>query len=82
MHNIAIVQLRDGKLDEALDAIEEAVRIRKLSFGDDSPKLADSLNELGIIRLETLKGIEDNPPPKLITAYEKLKEEVKKSDSN
>ncbi len=51
LHNIAIVQLRDGKLDEALDAIEEAVRIRKLAFGDSSPKLADSLNELGIILL-------------------------------
>jgi tetratricopeptide (TPR) repeat protein len=51
LHNIAIVQLRDGKLDEALDAIEEAVRIRRLAFGEDSPKLADSLNELGIILL-------------------------------
>jgi len=28
--------------------------------------------------LETLKGIKDNPPPKLITAYEKLKDERKK----
>jgi hypothetical protein len=26
-------------------------------------------------RLENLKGIEDNPLPKLITAYEKLKED-------
>jgi tetratricopeptide (TPR) repeat protein len=51
LHNIAIVQLRDGSLDDALDAIEEAVRVRKAAFGNDHPKVADSLVEKGIILL-------------------------------
>ena len=51
LHNIAIVQLRDGNLDDALDAIEEAVRLRMIAFGQDSTKVADSLVELGIILL-------------------------------
>jgi len=34
-----------------MDAIEEAVRIRKLTLGQDDPKVADSLVELGIVLL-------------------------------
>ncbi len=42
LHNVAIANLRAGQLDEAVDAIEEAVRIRKLTLGKDSPKVAVS----------------------------------------
>ncbi len=42
LHNVAIANLRAGQLDEAVDAIEEAVRIRKITLGKDSPKVAVS----------------------------------------
>jgi len=51
LHNVGIANLRAGKLDDAMDAIEEAVRIRKVTLGVDDPKVADSLVELGIVLL-------------------------------
>lgn len=51
LHNVAVANLRSGLLEDAKDAIEEAVRIRKLTVGDDDPKVADSLVEYGIILL-------------------------------
>ena len=51
LHNVAVTNLRSGLLEDARDAIEEAVRIRKLTLGDDDPKVADSLVEYGIILL-------------------------------
>jgi Tetratricopeptide repeat len=42
LHNVAVANLRAGLLDDAKDAIEEAVRIRKLTLGDDHPKVAVS----------------------------------------
>jgi tetratricopeptide (TPR) repeat protein len=51
LHNVAVANLRSGLLEDARDAIEEAVRIRKLTLGDDDPKVADSLVEYGIILL-------------------------------
>mmetsp|Transcript_41220 Transcript_41220/g.46565 ORF Transcript_41220/g.46565 Transcript_41220/m.46565 type:complete len:480 (+) Transcript_41220:314-1753(+) len=51
LHNVAVANLRSGLLEDARDAIEEAVRIRKLTLGEDDPKVADSLVEYGIILL-------------------------------
>mmetsp|Transcript_11277 Transcript_11277/g.16574 ORF Transcript_11277/g.16574 Transcript_11277/m.16574 type:complete len:477 (-) Transcript_11277:56-1486(-) len=59
LHNVGIANLRAGKLDDAMDAIEEAVRIRKLTLGPDDPKVADSLVELGIVLL-SLKEYADS----------------------
>lgn len=55
LHNVAVANLRSGLLDDARDAIEEAVRIRKLTLGGDEPKVADSLVEYGIILLSMKK---------------------------
>jgi tetratricopeptide (TPR) repeat protein len=35
LHNVGIANLRAGKLADAMDAIEEAIRIRKASLGQD-----------------------------------------------
>jgi hypothetical protein len=40
LHNVAVANLRAGLLDDARDAIEEAVRIRKLTLGEKDPKVA------------------------------------------
>jgi hypothetical protein len=40
LHNVAVANLRAGLLNDARDAIEEAVRIRKVTLGDQSSKLA------------------------------------------
>lgn len=40
LHNVGIANLRAGKLEDAMDAMEEAVRIRKLTHGSDDPKVA------------------------------------------
>jgi len=42
LHNVAVANLRAGLLDDARDAIEEAVRIRKLTLGDEHHKVAVS----------------------------------------
>jgi Tetratricopeptide repeat len=42
LHNVGIANLRAGKLADAMDAIEEAVRIRKTTLGPDDPKVAVS----------------------------------------
>jgi len=55
LHNVAVANLRSGLLDDARDAIEEAVRIRKLTLGEDEPQVADSLVEYGIILLSMKK---------------------------
>lgn len=55
LHNVAVANLRSGLLDDARDAIEEAVRIRKQTLGDDDPQVADSLVEYGIILLSMKK---------------------------
>ena len=51
LHNVAIANLRAGRLDDAMDAIEEAIKIRSRALGRSHPKVADSLVELGIILL-------------------------------
>ncbi|EEC44737.1 predicted protein [Phaeodactylum tricornutum CCAP 1055/1] len=51
LHNVAIANLRAGSLDDAMDAIEEAIKIRSRAVGRSHPKVADSLVELGIILL-------------------------------
>ncbi len=55
MHNVAVANLRSGLLDDARDAIEEAVRIRKMTLGEDDKQVADSLVEYGIILLSMKK---------------------------
>jgi tetratricopeptide (TPR) repeat protein len=47
LHNLGIAHLRIGNLEEAADAIEEAIKIRKQKLGSYSPRVADSLVELG-----------------------------------
>ena len=42
LHNVGIANLRAGKLADAMDAIEEAVRIRKTTLGPDDPHVAVS----------------------------------------
>ncbi len=39
LHNIAIVHLRTGNLDDAADAIEEAIRVRTLALGEHNSKV-------------------------------------------
>lgn len=51
LHNVAIANLRAGSLDDAMDAIEEAIKIRSRALGRAHPRVADSLVELGIILL-------------------------------
>ena len=51
LHNVGVVNIRDNNLDDAIDALEEAIRIRKDVHGTDHPKVADSLLELGIALL-------------------------------
>jgi Tfp pilus assembly protein PilF len=40
LHNVAIANLRAGSLDDAMDAIEEAIKIRSRSLGRSHPKVA------------------------------------------
>ena len=40
LHNVAVANLRAGKLNDARDAIEEAVRIRENTLGKKHPKVA------------------------------------------
>mmetsp|Transcript_13902 Transcript_13902/g.39961 ORF Transcript_13902/g.39961 Transcript_13902/m.39961 type:complete len:698 (+) Transcript_13902:312-2405(+) len=58
LHNVGIVNIRADNLDDAIDALEEAIRIRKDVHGADHPKVADSLLELGIALLSQ-KDYED-----------------------
>ena len=51
LHNVAVANLRAGLLNDAKDAIEEAVRIRKETLGEEDSKVADSMVEFGIILL-------------------------------
>eukprot|EP00978_Attheya_sp_CCMP212_P012180 scaffold30309_cov58-Attheya_sp.AAC.2 len=59
LHNLGIVHLRSGNLSDALDAMEEAIRIRKLTLKSNHPKVVDSIAELGII-LFAQKEYEDS----------------------
>lgn len=43
LHNVAVANLRAGLLNDARDAIEEAVRIRKKTLGEQSSKVAVSI---------------------------------------
>lgn len=51
LHNVGIANLRAGKLSDAMDAIEEAVRIRKLTLGPDDPKVAVSVLRVSVYTL-------------------------------
>lgn len=43
LHNVAIANLRAGSLDDAMDAIEEAIKIRSRALGRSHPRVAVSL---------------------------------------
>ena len=58
LHNVGIVNIRADNLDDAIDAFEEAIRIRKDVHGPDHHLVADSLLELGIALLSQ-KDYED-----------------------
>jgi hypothetical protein len=45
LHNVAIANLRAGSLDDAMDAIEEAIKIRSRALGRTHPKVAVRTNE-------------------------------------
>ena len=51
LHNLGIVHLRSGNMNDAVDAIEEAVKIRKSTLGVYHPKVSDSLVEFRIVLL-------------------------------
>ena len=51
LHNLGVVHVRAGNLDDAADALEEAVRIRRDMLREDHPRIANSLTELGIVLL-------------------------------
>ena len=44
LHNVAIANLRAGSLDDAMDAIEEAIKIRSRALGRSHPKVAVSVS--------------------------------------
>jgi hypothetical protein len=66
--------------------IEQSQQQSKRKSDDEKPSFKESFKvqktERNQKRLDTVKRIEDNPPPKLITAYKKLKEDIKKLSSN
>ena len=66
--------------------IEQSQQQSKRKSDDEKPSFKESFKvqktERNQKRLDTIKRIEDNPPPKLITAYKKLKEDIKKLSSN
>ena len=45
LHNVAIANLRAGSLDDAMDAIEEAIKIRSRALGRSHPRVAVSTSE-------------------------------------
>jgi tetratricopeptide (TPR) repeat protein len=51
LHNVAVANLRAGQLNDAQDAIDEAIRIRETTLGEKHSKVADSMVERGIILL-------------------------------
>lgn len=42
LHNVAIANLRAGSLDDSMDAIEEAIKIRSRALGRSHPRVAVS----------------------------------------
>jgi hypothetical protein len=62
--------------------IEQSQQQSKRKSDDEKPSFKESFKVQETERnqkwLDTIKRIEDNPPPKLITAYKKLKEDIKK----
>jgi hypothetical protein len=66
--------------------IEQSQQQSKRKSDDEKPSFKESFKvqktERNQKRLDTVKRIEDKPPPKLITAYKMLKEDMKKLSSN
>jgi tetratricopeptide (TPR) repeat protein len=57
LHNVAVANLRAGLLEDARDAIEEAVRIRKLTVGEDHPKVAVSHFKMPVLVITLSEAI-------------------------
>ena len=51
LHNIAVVKVRRGEIEEACNIFREAIRIRKEMLGQYNSKVAETLLELGIALL-------------------------------
>jgi hypothetical protein len=51
LHNVGIANLRAGKLVDAMDAIEEAIRIRKASLGQDDTSVTVSFTIVNVLRI-------------------------------
>ena len=49
LHNLAIAQLQSGDLKSSIDSIEDALEKRRLSLGEESPKVVETLVQMGII---------------------------------
>jgi len=47
-HNIAVLYLLQGQLDEAVEFSEKAIETKTNSFGENHHLVADSLNEIGV----------------------------------
>lgn len=59
LHNMSVVHLRMENMEESLDCIVTAIKIRKKTLGNYHLKVAESLAELGMILMEK-KEIEDS----------------------
>mmetsp|Transcript_28113 Transcript_28113/g.43100 ORF Transcript_28113/g.43100 Transcript_28113/m.43100 type:complete len:433 (-) Transcript_28113:99-1397(-) len=47
-HNIAVMHVLSGNCDQALDMYRQAAQLKESAFGKDHPRVALSLNEIGI----------------------------------
>ena len=48
LHNVGVVHLRSGNLNEALDVIKEAIKIRRKKLGKFHSKVSVSLRLIGM----------------------------------
>ena len=46
---MGIVYQRQGRYDEALKELKEALRIRRAALGDDHPDVAATRNNMGVV---------------------------------
>mmetsp|Transcript_9732 Transcript_9732/g.12639 ORF Transcript_9732/g.12639 Transcript_9732/m.12639 type:complete len:654 (+) Transcript_9732:104-2065(+) len=49
LHNLSIAKLQAGDLDGSIHSVEEALERRRMSLGEESPKVVESLVQMGII---------------------------------
>jgi len=49
LHNLSIAKLQAGDLDGSIHSVEEALERRRMSLGEESPKVVETLVQMGII---------------------------------